>query len=158
MRASDQRPSAEATERVGAPPEQVWDLIADLPAMGRWSPECESCEWLGGASGPAIGVRFRGKNRNEGKRWSTVSTIVECDHASVLTWEVKAGPFRIARWSYALAPDGSGGCEVTERWFDQRSAWMVPLGKLASGVGDRAPHNLEGMRETLARLKAAAEG
>ena len=41
--------------KVAAPPDEVWSLIADVTQMGSWSPETESCEWLGGATGPAAG-------------------------------------------------------------------------------------------------------
>jgi len=30
------------TTHVDAPAEVVYDLVADLPRMGRWSPECTS--------------------------------------------------------------------------------------------------------------------
>ena len=41
------------SERVSAAPEAVWALVADVPRMGEWSPECVRCEWVGGATGAA---------------------------------------------------------------------------------------------------------
>ena len=38
---------------IDAPPEQVWALITDVTQMGRRSPECRSCKWLGDATGDA---------------------------------------------------------------------------------------------------------
>ena len=43
---------------VEAAPERIYDLVADLPRMGEWSPECQRVEWEGGADGPAEGARF----------------------------------------------------------------------------------------------------
>ena len=30
---------------VDAAPERIYDLVADLPRMGEWSPECQRVEW-----------------------------------------------------------------------------------------------------------------
>ena len=38
---------------VDAPPARVWDLVSDLPGMGRLSPENAGGSWLGGATGPS---------------------------------------------------------------------------------------------------------
>ena len=31
--------------------------------MGEWSPECFHCAWTKGATGPAVGARFKAKNK-----------------------------------------------------------------------------------------------
>ena len=38
-----------AEEVVAARPELVWDLVADITRVGRWSPECIRAAWLRGA-------------------------------------------------------------------------------------------------------------
>jgi hypothetical protein len=49
-----------------APADEIWNLIADVRNIGRFSPETFEAEWLDGASGPALGARFRGHvKRNE---------------------------------------------------------------------------------------------
>ncbi|MFN2524390.1 MAG: SRPBCC family protein, partial [Mycobacteriales bacterium] len=48
---------------VDAPADVVWGLVSDLPGMGRLSPENTGGRWSGGATGPAVGARFRGANR-----------------------------------------------------------------------------------------------
>ena len=35
---------------VDAPPEDVYDLVADIQRMGEWSPETYRCSWRGGAT------------------------------------------------------------------------------------------------------------
>jgi hypothetical protein len=149
--------SLEETIHVGAPPEVVWGLVSDLTRMGEWSPENTGGRWIGDASGAAVGARFRGTNRKGFLRWSTVSTIVECDEPHRLAWEVKAGPLPVARWSYQIDPDGYAACRVIETWDDQRSRWSRTATDLALGVRDRAPHNQANMQRTLESLKAAAE-
>ena len=62
----------EVSAQMAAAPEKLYDLVADLPRMGEWSPECAGGEWLGGATAARPGVRFRGKNENGRKRWQTV--------------------------------------------------------------------------------------
>ena len=42
---------------IEAPPERIYALVADLPRMGEWSPECQQVEWLDGSSRPAEGAR-----------------------------------------------------------------------------------------------------
>jgi hypothetical protein len=49
-----------ATVTMSAPADKVWDLIADVRNTGRFSPEVFESEWLDGATGPALGARFRG--------------------------------------------------------------------------------------------------
>ena len=39
-----------AEEVVAARPELVWDLVADITRVGRWSPECFRAAWLGAAA------------------------------------------------------------------------------------------------------------
>lgn len=49
-----------ATVHMAAPPDKIWTLIADVRNTGRFSPETFEAEWLDGATGPALGARFRG--------------------------------------------------------------------------------------------------
>lgn len=146
----------EVSTEIAAPPDKVWGLVADLTQMGRWSPENEGAEWLGGATGPAVGVRFKGANRHGKKSWSTQGTIVESTPGSAFAFHVKAGPFKVAQWRYKFTPTASG-CVVTETVIDERTSLSKLLGKLATGVDDRETHNRATMEQTLAALKAEAE-
>ena len=55
------------TVHMNAPPEQVWDLVSDVTRIGSYSPETFEAEWLDGATGPAVGARFRGHVKRNGK-------------------------------------------------------------------------------------------
>ena len=150
--------SASVSTHVAAPPDVVYDLVADLPRMGEWSPECVRCEWTGGASGAAVGARFKGHNRRGVRRWTTKGEVVAADRGQELAWDVTSVfGLPVARWAYRLTAAPDGGTDVVERFDDRRGATIKVLGYLASGVRDRAPHNTAGMEATLQRIKEAAE-
>ena len=75
---------------VAAPGDTVYELVSDVGRMGEWSPECERCEWVGGAERAALGARFRGHNRIGARRWSTVSTVVAADRGRAFGFRTSA--------------------------------------------------------------------
>lgn len=141
---------------IAAPAADVWAMVSDVTRMGEWSPETTGCRWVGGASGPAVGSKFKGANRNGWHRWSTTNTVVECEPGKSFVFETVVGPIAVARWGYRFE-DTDAGCRVTETWEDQRGGLAKSLGGVASGVGDRADHNRQTMAGTLDALAAAAE-
>jgi len=144
------------TAEVDADPDGVWRLLSDLPRMGELSPENAGGRWLGGASGPAVGARFRGANRRGWRRWSTAVVVAECEPGRVFAFEVSSLGLAVARWSYDVAAR-PGGCTVTESWHDQRGAVIRLLGRLATGVSDRSGYTAQSIERTLAALKQRAE-
>lgn len=149
---SDVQVSAE----IAAPAERVWRLVSDLPRMGEWSPENTGGRWLGGATGPTVGARFRGSNRKGLRRWSTTCTVTAADAGKAFTFDVTYGPLAISTWTYTFTPTGNG-TTVVEEWTDRRPAWMKVASGPVMGVMDRVAHNRSNMEQTLARLKSAAE-
>jgi hypothetical protein len=150
-------PPVEVSVDVAAAADAVYALISDVRRMGEWSPECVRCEWLDGADRAAVGARFRGHNRIGVRRWSTVSTVVAAEPDRSFAFRVAAVGLPVAEWRYTVTTI-PGGCRVSETWTDSRGGVIRTLGRLATGVGDRAAHNRRGMEATLARIKAAAEG
>jgi hypothetical protein len=146
----------EVSESVSAPAPEVYSLVADLPRMGEWSPENTGGRWLGGASGPTVGARFRGTNRAGWRFWSTTVTVRAADAGRRFAFDVDIAGFPVATWEYTFA-DADGGCVVTEHWTDRRPSWMRAASVPVTGVRDRGAHNRANMQETLRRLKAAAE-
>jgi hypothetical protein len=143
---------------IAAPPEAIYDLVADMPRMGEWSPECERVEWRGGATAASAGVRFVGHNRSGWHRWSTHGTITTAERGSDFAFEVRSlFNLPVSLWSYRFEATPSGGCRVTETTTDRRGRLIRAAGRLATGVGDRAERNRRTMTTTLARLRAAAE-
>jgi uncharacterized protein YndB with AHSA1/START domain len=148
--------SIEVTRTVNAPADRVWALVSDVTRMGEWSPETTAAEWLGGATGPAPGAKFRGTNRNGNKQWKSVATVVDAVPGKVFAFRVKAMGLAISEWRYTIS-ESSSGCSVTERWTDRRGAFLRMVSPKVTGVADRAEHNRRGMEQTLERLAAGAE-
>lgn len=149
---------AEVSTGVAAPAEKVFAMVSDLSRMGEWSPECVRVEWLGGATGTAVGARFKGHNRRGPRRWSTKGKVVSLEPGKEVAFDITSvANLPVARWTYSVAPDGDGACTLTERWDDLRGPVVKVLGRLATGVKDRDEHNTKGMEETLQRVKSAAE-
>ncbi len=47
------------TVHMAATPERGWNLVSDVTRIGRYSPGTFEGEWIDGATGPAVGARFR---------------------------------------------------------------------------------------------------
>jgi hypothetical protein len=141
---------------VAAPADQVWELISDLPAMGRLSPENVGGRWLRGATGPVLGARFRGTNRQGWRRWSTQVEVVACDPGRRFAFDVSSLGLAVSRWTYDVQPQ-AGGCRLTETWEDRRGRVIHLLGRLVSGVPDRTAFSAASIDQTLAAVKRVAE-
>ena len=142
---------------VNAPRDKVWALVADFGNMGKWSPELVRNIWLGGAKGPAVGARFVGVNRHGVVPWATLCKITQCDEGRVIEWDNVVGKMR---WGYRFEDIANGGTRVTEYREHLGEMPLVLRAMVRSGVIGRNRENLvvRGMRTTLERLKAAAEG
>lgn len=145
------------TVSMAAPAERIWDLIADVRNTGRFSPEVMEAEWLGGATGPALGARFRGHvKRNEiGPVYWTTCKVTACEPGREFGFAVMMGDKALNNWHYQLTPADGGGTDVTESF---RLDDFLPL-KLFSMFGGqlRKRRNVRDMRKTLERIKAVVE-
>ena len=141
---------------VAAKAADVWPMVADITRMGEWSPETTGAQWAGDATGPAVGARFKGSNSQGAKSWKTDCHVTACEPGARFAFEVKAGPLKVARWTYEFRPDGDQ-CVVAEQWDDLRSSLITLVAPLLTGVKDRAGRNRETMVATLDRLATAAE-
>lgn len=143
------------SREIEAPAETVYDLLSDVTSMGDYSPENTGAVWLGGATGPAVGARFKGTNRIGSVRWSTKPTITVADRGRVLAFQVpgRAG----STWTYRFDPV-PGGVRVTESMRQDRATpFPIRFLQRRAGVTDRAEHLRTGMALTLERVAAAAE-
>jgi hypothetical protein len=131
-------------------------MVSDVTRVGEWSPETRSAEWIDGATGPAVGARFKGHNKRKGP-WNTKCTVTAADPGKRFAFDVGKGE---TRWAYDIAP-AADGCQVTESFEIVKvpgpfGRWSTKLG---TGVtwAEREGDLVHGMEETLRRLKAAAE-
>jgi uncharacterized protein YndB with AHSA1/START domain len=141
--------------RIAAEPEKLYGLITDVSMMGRWSPECTGGRWLDGATGPAVGARFKGTNKRGLFRWSTTSEVTKAETGKAFEWQVDHG----MRWGYTFEADDNGGTVVTEyRERTKAPPLLIRLFVKTGALGrNREQSMVDGMRTTLERLKAAAE-
>lgn len=141
---------------VAAAPHRVWELVSDLPAMGEYSLENTGGAWVGGATGPAVGAVFQGRNGSGLRRWSTRSTVTRCEPGRSFAFRVAAVGLPVAEWAYDVEPV-DGGCRLTETWTDRRGGLITRIGRLVSGVSDREAFTVRSIEQTLERVKTRAE-
>ena len=147
---------AAVTLHIAAEPLRVWELVSDITRMGTYSPEVFEAEWLGGATGPAVGVRYRGhvKRNERGPTYWTECEITECVPGEVFEFAVVFRDRPVNTWRYDFVASGEG-TDVTEsfRLADNlfTKLWR-PLGGFL-----RENRNKRDMLRTLERVKAAAE-
>ncbi len=140
---------------IAASAEQVFAAISDLPAMERRSPENTGGVWLGGATAPSLGARFRGTNSHGDDSWATVATITDFEPPHRFGFNVTYAKLKVARWVFEI-DETPIGCRVSEHWTDQRG---VALKRYAdTREYDRIEFTRESIRTTLENLKAELEG
>ncbi len=102
-------PTTQAELMIAAAPAVVWRLVCDIQLPARFSSEFDGGAWLDGASGPAPGARFTGRNHHPAVgEWETTSTICEYQPGQVLGWAVGDPGRPSARWRFTLAPEARG--------------------------------------------------
>ena len=147
---------AAVTLHIDADPLRVWELISDITHIGDYSPEVFEAEWLGGATGPAVGARYRGhvKRNEKGPTYWTECEVTECTPGEVFEFAVVWRDRPMNTWRYELRA-ADGGTDVTEsfRMPDNlfSKVWR-PLGGFL-----REDRNRRDMLRTLERVKDVAE-
>ncbi len=135
---------------IAAPAARVWDIVADPIRMASLSPEVDKVEWVG-EPGSQHGATFLGHNRVGPVRWTTANIVEIAEQSNAFGWRAVEGNERcVSRWTYRIE-EQHGGCEVLERY--ESVGWMAT----AECLLGRAWMLRRGMRETLRRLKIAAE-
>jgi uncharacterized protein YndB with AHSA1/START domain len=145
------------TVHVDAPPERVYALVSDVTRMGEWSPETYRCRWIG-TPGPVPGARFKGYNRRGRARWSNTLVVVSAEPGREFSFRRAVLPCGVCDWRYSFEPDGAG-VRLTESYEVVKPDWRITnwFNGLVLRVAHRDDDLLDGMRTTLARIKAAAE-
>jgi Polyketide cyclase / dehydrase and lipid transport len=143
---------------VGASPDALYDLVSDVTRMGEWSPETRRCRWLDGATGPAVGARFKGTNRRGIVRWSTKPRVVVADPGREFSFAIPHGGRDLTQWTFRFEPRGDGTAVTESFVMLEAQPWYFSFGERLIGLRDRKGDLEAGMTATLTRLKAAAEG
>lgn len=153
MSAATER-NLQASIEIDAPPERVWQVVADVRRTGEWSPECRRVVPLGSVR---KGTVLLGFNRRGKARWPTLSQIVRFEPGREIAWAVRTNR---SVWSYRLEPTPNGTRVVesreTPRGIGRVAGWFTGL-----FLGGSETHDAElesGMASGLARVKALVEG
>jgi Polyketide cyclase / dehydrase and lipid transport len=142
---------------VEAPADLVYALVSDVTRMGEWTPETYRCVWTRGATGPAVGARFKARNRRGMLRWRNTPVVLVADPGREFTFRRRMLGNEVD-WQYRMEPQGSG-TRLSESFVMSTPSpaaanWVVLR---LMGVADRQADLVQGMRQTLDRLRAAAE-
>jgi uncharacterized protein YndB with AHSA1/START domain len=149
----------EVSVDVAADPQQVYALVSDITRMGEWSPECIRCTWAKGATGAAVGARFKAKNKGKrGPAWFNMAEVTVAEPGREFAFNRSGPGIGSYTWRYTFVPTETG-TRLTESFDAER-----PLGRVMTwmtmkwtGSADRDADLHDGMVTTLARIKAAAE-
>jgi uncharacterized protein YndB with AHSA1/START domain len=140
---------------IEAPPELVYDIVADITRIGDWSPECYRCEWLDGTTKAEPGARFRGYNRLGRFRWERTAVIETAERGREFTFTTvddRTGRYE-TRWRYTMEPTTSG-TQLTESF---QFLWCSLRNRATELLIPRGRQVNRGIEETLKRIKGQAE-
>ena len=110
-----------------------------------------------GATGPAVGARFRGhvKRNEKGPTYWTTCTVIACEPGKEFAFGVGNTDKPLNVWRYVLRPGRDGTTDVTESFA---LAHTVPLRVYWAVLGwARGKTNRRGMQRTLEAIKAEVE-
>ena len=151
------------TDRVSlhmrARPEDVYALVADVTRTPEFSPEVLECTWIDGSTGPAVGARFRARNKVPNRpAWHNKPVVTVADPGREFSF-ARTEPFAgTVEWTYRFEPDGDG-TTVTESYRVSKA--LSPIGWFIIGVlfarKDRRADLRAGMEQTLRRLRDVVE-
>jgi uncharacterized protein YndB with AHSA1/START domain len=115
----------QASIRISAPPERVWDLYADVEGSVDWVPFAEEILFVSGPAG--VGQVYRERTRLGGVSDVAEWTVIEWDPPRRQV-QRSTGKGMDSRLVIALEPDGSGTLVRQEALLDSRAPG--PLGWL----------------------------
>jgi uncharacterized protein YndB with AHSA1/START domain len=148
-------PLLEESVEISAPPVEVWALVSDLRRMASWSPQVVRTFVRGRPV--QLGTRTVNVNRRGLLVWPTQAKVVRFEPHREIALRIKEN---WTIWSFTLEPTESGGTRLVQRREapDGVSAVSVRLTNTAlGGVPSFQAELREGMRQTLAAIKADAE-
>lgn len=147
-------PLLHAEIEIDAPVGKVWSLVSDLSRMPQWSPQCRVMKPLGPLR---PGTKTINLNRRNRLVWPTTCTITEVVPEKKVAFRVDANK---TVWSYELEPTATGTRLVETRNAENgvTAVSNMAVNKLMGGVPSFEQELVAGMNQSLAKIKAAAEG
>ncbi len=145
----------EAETEIQAPPAVVWEVLSDLSAMPRWSPQVLKTFVRGGRT--RAGAKMVNLNRRGLLVWPTQSMVTEYVPEQRLAFRIKDN---WTVWSFTLTPTATGGTRLVQRREAPRGISDISVkltDALLGGVEDFTEELRAGMQRTLARIKDDVE-
>ncbi|MEX0581986.1 MAG: SRPBCC family protein [Mycobacterium sp.] len=144
----------QAEIEINAPVSTVWGLVSDLSRMPQWSPQCRKMKLLGPLR---PGTRTLNLNRRNMLFWPTTSTITEVIPERKLAFRI---PLNTTVWTYEMEPTATGTRLIESRHAENgvTAVSTAVTNAALGGVDSFESELLEGMNQSLVRIKAAAEG
>jgi hypothetical protein len=142
---------------INADADVLYRMVADLPRIGEWSPECERVEWEGEVSSPVEGSEFWGYNAvGPGRkiRYRRHGTVLTAEPGKAFSFITDEGGKPSTAWHYTFEAIGDGRTRVTEAY---EVRWIPTWARILDVPTNRHKELLQGMRTTLERLKTTAE-
>jgi hypothetical protein len=137
----------------------LYDLITDVTRTPEITPDIVSCTWLDGATGPAVGARFKAVNHaGRGPNWSNKPVVVTADDGREFAF-ARTEPFAgTVEWRYIFVPEGTGTRVVESYTVTKRLTivgWFI-IGTLY-GMKDRRSDLRKSMVASLDRIAEISE-
>ncbi len=142
---------------IEAPPDEVYAIVADVTRTPQWSPEVVKARWVGGATGPAVGARFKGTNRSRLVRWTRACEVLTAEPGREFTFRTRYDLLNREStvWRYTFEPS-DGGTLVTES-YDADGLPTLLIRTLTRLFSERPHDMIPHMRTSLERIKELAE-
>jgi hypothetical protein len=94
---------------IEASPDVLYDLVSDVTRTPERTPDVARCEWIDGATGPAVGARFKSTNhQGRGPDWSNKPVVTVADPGKEFSF-TRTEPFAgTLLWRHWFVPEGTG--------------------------------------------------
>jgi hypothetical protein len=144
---------------IRATPAALYDLVTDITRTPEFSPNVVRAGWVDGATGPAVGARFKAYAApRRGRAPSNKPVVTVADPASEFAFNRTVPLAGTVEWRYQFVPE-NGATRVIESYTVIKPittlGWFI-IGTLF-GETDRKTALRADMQETLRRIKAAIE-
>ena len=94
---------------IEASPEVLYDVVSDVTRTPERTPDIVRCEWLDGATGPAVGARFTSTNsQGRGPDWKNKPVVTVADPGREFSF-TRSEPFAgTILWRHRFVAEGTG--------------------------------------------------
>ena len=144
-------------------PADAYAVVSDVTRIGELSPVCRSAAWKDPASAGTAGAWFTGHNEIGEITWDTHCQVITAAPGREFTFvnHGRNGDMELVRWGFTFEAEGDGTV-ATESWqvlpaYPDFVLAGDPNADVAARIDGMAQMARDGIKDTLANLKRAAE-